>query len=882
MTVPLRSVIDPVLPRGYGFCIIDGNGEVLFHSDKGKNLNQNFIGECSSSDLRASIIARNPMQFDALYEGHDCQMYASPIKQFPYTIVTFYDQSIADRMNGQVFGASVFLVLLLLLSGALLLGLLYVLGRGRRARGQRPRLRNTATQLRIPRFEFSRFAPIVEETGKSPAYLRTTLFNIMLLLVLWLFSFFTSHPKLMLFICYGSVFYGIFINFQLLQPHNGKKFFRQFPGLSAVWIFVALLGNVSAVQVLDQYGLHFIAYELCIIGAWLIAFSPWRKVKVLKKLSQEQLYYYLMLSWLILACVLPSVRFCEVLYNKENFNAVQLSQLEFSKDLNAKIVEWQDVDPDRYLGSNDSVRSTYERVLNNGQRYDNPQPTQPAVGERVTFDSTITWLRFMFHRTPASGKTLGSAAFDKRWYWRNLQGYHGRRLLFTAALPPRDGKADSLRLSSGIGSYHYPFFNDISIKAGGVNLWGIFFWLIMVLFLYVLYVVIRFFVRRIFVLDLPASTNLRPLDKQFYEGTKVPHRLFIIGLPYSGKTEYFRDALSKFKPVEYIDLADAGNTAKWNSRLFDLERSSFVDSEKEHTGNSKQEDLEKTWVLDHFEYDQANAEICSRKLELLELLTRKGASRIIIVSTSEPDSFIYPPPAKGQKNKEEREIDERWSKVLVSFCKFYYPLYGMQDTPPVHFPGYGATHWLKEFIHEECRCGLFLQNIAQELYDYVDANPHEHITQDEIILKVQELAYSYYQTIWHTLSREERYVLFDLAQDGLVNSKNIDTISRLMSKGLIRSGNQPHLMNKSFRNFILCAILPEEFDQLEHDARTKGSWSNLRTPLMVMVAAMVLFIFKTQENEVAEYLTTFAAALPILIRLIMSLADAAQKKTKVS
>ena len=60
LTIPLRALIDPVIVPGFGFAVIDRDGEVLFHSDPRHSLVENFFDESDRSRrLRALVAAKH-------------------------------------------------------------------------------------------------------------------------------------------------------------------------------------------------------------------------------------------------------------------------------------------------------------------------------------------------------------------------------------------------------------------------------------------------------------------------------------------------------------------------------------------------------------------------------------------------------------------------------------------------------------------------------------------------------------------------------------------------------------------------------------------------------------------------------------------------------
>jgi hypothetical protein len=70
------SVINTVLPAGYSYCILNNEGEIWFHSDTRKNLNENFIYECSSyMQTAAAMYSQKPEFIDARYSGINSGIY---------------------------------------------------------------------------------------------------------------------------------------------------------------------------------------------------------------------------------------------------------------------------------------------------------------------------------------------------------------------------------------------------------------------------------------------------------------------------------------------------------------------------------------------------------------------------------------------------------------------------------------------------------------------------------------------------------------------------------------------------------------------------------------------------------------------------------------
>ncbi len=188
-------------------------------------------------------------------------------------------------------------------------------------------------------------------------------------------------------------------------------------------------------------------------------------------------------------------------------------------------------------------------------------------------------------------------------------------------------------------------------------------------------------------------------------------------------------------------------------------------------------------------------------------------------------------------------------------------------------------------VIEECRGhGPFLRSIEPDIrkiletytWTSVDQNrrapvPGEDKRRGDIILKIQERARFHYNALWESCTREEQYILYDLAQDGLVDCRNMQSLRALQQKGLISYDGSVKLMNRSFRNYILHAIEPRHGSAIEAEIRQKSSWSEYRAVLALVIGAVITFIFLTQRetyNQIHAVITTLTASIPLILNLI--------------
>lgn len=87
----LISLMDTVLPAGYGFAIVTSDGKVIFHSDEAHHLGENLVQECDENpELLAALMGRSDKPLEVRYLGEDHSFFITTIEEFPeWSLVTF-------------------------------------------------------------------------------------------------------------------------------------------------------------------------------------------------------------------------------------------------------------------------------------------------------------------------------------------------------------------------------------------------------------------------------------------------------------------------------------------------------------------------------------------------------------------------------------------------------------------------------------------------------------------------------------------------------------------------------------------------------------------------------------------------------------------------
>jgi hypothetical protein len=135
MEVDLISLAKPVFPKGFGFCIVNEKGRVLFHSSPEKNMQENFFVECNDAPrLRASVASRAENHINVNYQGREHRIFTKPLKEMPeWTLITFADLWTVRSSQLNALSSAVILFVLLAFWVPLLLvlvqGILILLAR---------------------------------------------------------------------------------------------------------------------------------------------------------------------------------------------------------------------------------------------------------------------------------------------------------------------------------------------------------------------------------------------------------------------------------------------------------------------------------------------------------------------------------------------------------------------------------------------------------------------------------------------------------------------------------------------------------------------------------------------------------------------------------
>jgi hypothetical protein len=824
LSIPMRSLIKPIVMPGFGFAIIDAQGRVLFHSDSQRNLLENFFAEADGDrKLRAVVSARRSEVIDLRYWGHDYSARVTPFEtlpEVPWFLITFGDKQLSRTLNVEWLVTA--LLFLAIYAGIyILIGLIIAL--------IRPTYRATwlwpAPERRADYSQLSLIYVALLTCGGIP--LALLLRGFPLLLAAWSFPF------------------GVWLlTFVILRRGSSSQSSRspgQLPLLVSYTIFGVLL--LALVAVLPTVAFFKTAYDI-----HMNAFVKYGQLNFALALEKRA---------------------------KQNAESVA-NLLTERRDLSKKEMElvWQNFDEKRL--------DRYCRFFYHTESSSSAQGAQPPeYSQHTSLQGSIErWLtvsltEFIEAQLPYYSdlsiqwhELLHDGASDETWYWCRVQGNQ-------LCLHKKQSGGQSLLITSDV-----PKLFDLGWYTSGFN-WSLFFLIVIVLMILLLLLwMVRFICRRIFLIDLelPMWKNQ---EKRLQINTG--YNLFLICRREELKNQLFVREVQPQEPGEqlpynagykYIDMKKwdgaNGNDDSWRERLSQM----IADL-----------DPGRSVIIDNFEHRMYDRALNQRKLHLMEELIHLYQRTVVVLSRTDPASLLVSDSYSAETDKKTGDdalsMEKRWAQLLLSFHwidadrldpapiaqQVSESVVDSEDKPEKG----GVRRWIRVLknwvsppiagqIEEESSRDQVLILLWKELKPLADV-----VEPDRLRQEYDDRVANYYHRLWSSCTSNEKLVLRHLAEDGFVNSKDRKTIRRLIARGFIR--REPHfqLLNGTFRRFVLTASCPAVEELFT------STWDSIKRPFLAVVAVTSAFFFITQQeifNVTIAAITGMTAALPVFLKLI--------------
>lgn len=846
----LKSVIEPILPKGYEFAILTANGNVLLHSDKTKNLQENFLAECQNpSELRTAIYAKNPILSTVSYHRVKSRVSMIPIKGTPLYLAAYFDLSQIRSKVAEIWSVSLILIVGSFTMAGIILLVLSIVSRSNR---------KTFTK----NFVLDWMAP---KQSKTASYIQLLRFNLSVMVITFLFFKYMSVNQtdiVFILIIIPSILLSL--NFWQLGSFRQKLHKHLFVYCI---VTIILLVNISFLKFNDLDNFNFLIlfiYQLCILISYLFfRFKIKKDQREYTKMnpgSFKKLYVSFLFSWLLASAVLPTIYIYTTTHQIESKLWAKHTLLELKKNIELQIKHNMNNNPKELINFENSKHCLNNNNLGIYTSFSNIYASNCFDIHKVLPTSEIEKeiLQFRPKYNDEVTKNMGlifDSSFDNSIVWASHK--NGYSLFLDNK--QKNGSHNLITFQTKKPNFFLFIKRNTKLS---ILLTLVVMSLITILF-GLAYKVIWFSATKIYGLEFKPFNY----DKALTTNTLLRNNSFLIGLPSSGKTTFLREVFKDKIRVVFLNCTTINHTDG---------KDKFPETDEILTNDIV--------VLDNFEYHNDDHKTNTKKMKLLELLLNHQ-KQIILTSEVEPTEILdmyseaaYSKELNGKSEKQIANELEIWRHLLSSFTQIYKPLTFIEPSFNSEYDKLSAlasTNQINKYqakqlmLMQELEHGSFLHHQYPILKYRVD-----NLNQEEIVLLVQDYVKSYYYALWNALTKREKFAVFDMSKDGFINAKNVSVINTLLKKGLfVLKDNKIDLMNQSFKNFVLSVLTSEELEQMNTEVRKKGKWGNIRIILILIILSMLILIgfgrpdFFKNMNKILIALAGIMTVLPTITKV---------------
>jgi hypothetical protein len=906
------SVLEPVMPGGYGFAIIDAAGKVIFHSDHCLNGNENFFSECTRGDtVKAAIFAGAEEWIDDMYHGKRRDLYLRPVKNVPWLLIVFRDRDAnASRNLERIYRAVLHYSLY-----AFILIILYFLYKVLRY------FQEKAAGIRAADL-YMKGRWLVPDKRLQLQYTLISALNFILFILLLVQLYFSEKtffgglfiPLASLFLAYMVIMKSLVV-ICLGPDKTGKKLIllvKNFiigGGMLVIAVFLVVHFNAELLGVFANSRSVII---LPVFLYFLLLFIPGKieeKIKH-KKISRswfyQQSHTLMIYTFLLLLIAYPSLMFYESAYDDENLTNMKYNHIIFARDY----ARWNKQRKINYKSQEEAALKHWEKEELKIYAEKSGVYTAPSFKTYMISESRVkAWLD-LDREEPASPAQAaqfienevkhyppvfpgGSTGFFQHILYMKSEiqqlkasfsvvpRYTDIIQIIGKIIPFDNLYSEKVRYLYGGNYPHSPLKWGIG-KEGGIKK------------IYLKY-------------DLKADPGLasgRVVIEPFYVISELPRirrmrggalvlltgvflaALFLTAVLYSvvnfiakfiflkdlavapnEKTFLYSDQLKAIPGKFFIFGKDAHAVKKdcQEKECITVDcRDSDIDKKIE-AGLSQDREGRKFIIIYNFDAGMHDGAVSLSRLRLLEHLVFNHDINLMVFSQFEPRQYFAVPVEQGEAEakKEHPDLSYRWQRVL-SQLEFRYILpRPPKSEPPSDLPGERLA-----FIANECQHPGYLQGVMNRIFDDLKETGVDDISLAGLRERIYEYAKPVYDEIWRTSTREEKAVMLQLARDGLVNVKNKETVRRLLKRGLIRL-KPLRLLNRTFREYVTGNPDSQSILQWK-ESQTRSSWSKVKRPFLMVAIGVMAFLVVTQPDLLQSWLIIIPAistTIPAILRL---------------
>jgi len=824
ITSNMYSLHDPILPDGYEYCLVDNKGKVWFYSNNRLYVNEDIVKACNKNQrLAAALHSGADDIITVKLHGKTYYAYIKPILNTQLYMITLCNPSGVKLFAAQ---ASFFsFVSLMLIFGLLLIFYLFLLA-----------FRYKKSNLAGKTFFFSWMLPNGDNYKK---YFSLFAGNIFVLLGLMFFSISNIYrilsPVSVVVLMASLIILNFFVSFFYLQ--------RKRSNVNLNWrekgYFIALISILLFIDAIAWFSyepglvLKSVVLQLLILSSFQFFFLfKDRIITLIYKISsfrflnwipfaisglKKQAFILFLSSWLALSAAIPSFLIVKKTLNFEFRNYITNQQISIAQQFNNrtdKVYKFFNVAipvknnsktvEERLKKGNyfNFLHDTHFDTINSEFKPDNSMYSRFSQISRYYYNFLLGEKDFLeINQQIIIGVNNENPSLQALQF--NTYNYDKSMLK----------QAAKREISSNID---FSYFNPL--KTNGFSL---FFWTATILLLILLLVILKLLIQKHFNFD--SFTNkpvlldecLKQLEESRLSGVIVNINHADLSLDYLKNHKYINLSAIEFKIPEI-------------------------------------EQVERLIVLGLQGFEDINTFVT--KIENLEKLMDKYPNQLAIMLYTSPNLLLelYTNQFEGKAENGKTNLPQNQIQLLQKVFANIPVLYSKRTTKL-------NKTFLANNIESMVQCELSLDSYTKKLepivYNYLEQIKKKTAytaniknKKESLILKIQELALPHYNFLWNNLSFREKFVLYDLTQDTIVNLQNKEILNSLLGKGILECDNAIKFTSMSFKNFILTMADKTELEEKQKDIIASGDWNRLRSPLIIIAASIIIFLFATQIN----------------------------------
>jgi len=795
VTSQIPSLYAQILPEDVAFLVIDKKGEVLFHSDQSKNLQENFLIESNQNPrLQGAIKYRTNETVPIIYNERHWFARIVPMKDKPLYHVTLVDLNHTNNKNTRIYLFTFYFLLFTFVCIVIGMQIFQHLG------GEQKFMKTKTWSFKWLVFRGDRYWEYVLLLFIQSIIISCQIIGLLIV----------TKPFEMLFYQILFIASASFASYIIL---NRKQKFSIF--VSLVLVIGALLLALHWINC--PYWIIALLILLIIFGFWVIFQIPADRDGVQNISKVKNAYFSYMFVWLMGISAVPVVGYYfsithqeEVLANRNNMIYMAHNNLLLNKNRGyEKQTKWHNRINGEDVAELEINYLIEKRPENKNLNSNENQPSKKRV--HINPDTLYFYLPSPITKDDYFMSLLKQKSSNSEWLFETLKNNSLKNESLYYTLTNAKGGIAIKPKTSGI--------TNNNTKQSST-------WLLLISLPLLILVIIVWSTFR-FLSDIVLGTIVAKwkTPKAPSWETHINHqkidRIILISFDskqYLEKTKESHKSENPNDPPKIITAEDLFDKKTKVIKLF-----SSLD--------------EIIWLTGLGEYllDFEKAELITTRLkELNQLVNGK-----LIIELPYDSDFI----------------EEYFEDYMMEFevgNEVEIKIYSYVSQLRHIFRGY---HRFTGSVDKQTITKNF-----NTLYSQTDLpkDSEEQILAEAHLMKLQ---YSY---IWSNISRMEKMILFDLADDGMLNFKNRSLINLLRTKGLLEMNPYPRIFTPSFQYFLKFSIKPEETKLLESKLSKQGKWKNTRYLLLLILIPLAGFVFISQGTSIEKVIGIFTGVLALL------------------